>query len=324
MAHATTQIREALATSLAHQRELFVACLPSAVSGDVRALHLTRVASRRLREALALAEVAGVCRDAARVRRAVRRVTRALGPVRELDVALAELDRVAARYAWAPGASAAIRRSLEQTRAARRRAMRRRLAGTGRGALRARLVRVADGAADDRVAEDVRRAVADRLARRANRVLEHAVACGTLYSVDRLHALRIAVKQLRYTLEIAETGAGSAAGPILGALKSAQQRLGRLHDAQVLLDIMQTMDADVLAGGDWDWHAMVDDLERDCRERHAGIVRQLPGLMEAVHTLKRDAIVTLHTGRRKMARATVPARANRSPTGRRRPLGRSA
>jgi len=323
MAHATTQIRDGLAEALAHQRELFVACLPSAVAGDVRALHLARVASRRLREALALAEAAGARKDAARVRRAVRRVTRALGPVRELDVALAELERVAAGHEWAPGAGAAMRRSLERARVVRRRDMRRRLARIGRGTLRARLTRVADVVADPRAALDVRRAVAARLARRAGRVLEEAARCGTLYSVDRLHALRIAVKQLRYTLEIAEAGAGPV-GPMLAVLKAAQQRLGRLHDAQVLLGMMKTTAAEAGATGDADWRVMSDDLERDCRERHAEIVRQLAGLVEAVQVLEQDTVVTLRTGRRKMARATITSRAGRSLSGRRRVLGRSA
>jgi len=324
MAHATTQIRDGLAAALAHQCGLFVTCLPSAIAGDVRAVHLARVASRRLREALAVAEAAGGRKDAARVRRAVRRVTRALGPVREIDVALAEFDRVSARQAWAPGTSGAIRRSLEAARAARRREMRRRVGRIGRGTLRARLTRLADAVADRGGALDVQRAVADRLARRADRVLEEAAACGTLYAVDRLHALRIAVKQLRYTLEIAEAGGGPLVGPVLGVLKSAQQRLGRLHDVQVLLSLLERAAAEAGAASDDDWSAMGDDLERDCRERHAEIVRQFGGLIEAVHLLKRDTVVTRRADRRRMARATVASRAGRSPAGRRHLSGRSA
>src|SRR5262245_28849831 len=56
-------------------------------AGDVDALHRSRVATRRLREALPL--VKGRGRERRRLRRDLRRVTRALGPVRELDVALA-------------------------------------------------------------------------------------------------------------------------------------------------------------------------------------------------------------------------------------------
>src|SRR6187431_407695 len=49
--------------------------LPGARKGDVQAVHQARVATRRIREALPL-------------------LTRALGPVRELDVALMNLDQL--------------------------------------------------------------------------------------------------------------------------------------------------------------------------------------------------------------------------------------
>ena len=66
-------------------------------SGDVTSVHRARVASRRLREVLpVLAEAAGS--DALdRGGKQVRRITRALGPVRELDVALGHLAEMGPR-----------------------------------------------------------------------------------------------------------------------------------------------------------------------------------------------------------------------------------
>src|SRR5687767_11262898 len=58
--------------------------LPAAAAGDVDASHEARVATRRLREALPLVSSGSSGRKLERV---VRRLTRALGPVRELDVA---------------------------------------------------------------------------------------------------------------------------------------------------------------------------------------------------------------------------------------------
>lgn len=63
--------------------------LPAARNGHVRSLHQARVATRRLREALPL--VASKPRRR-RLERVVRQIRRALGPVRELDVALQMLD----------------------------------------------------------------------------------------------------------------------------------------------------------------------------------------------------------------------------------------
>src|SRR5687767_3165265 len=66
--------------------------LPSARAGDVPAIHQARVATRRLREALPLIARGSSGRKLART---VRRLTRALGPVRELDVALLTLEELA-------------------------------------------------------------------------------------------------------------------------------------------------------------------------------------------------------------------------------------
>ena len=66
--------------------------LPAARAGEVSAIHQARVATRRLREALPLVARGAPGRKLAR---AVRRLTRALGPVRELDVALLTLGELA-------------------------------------------------------------------------------------------------------------------------------------------------------------------------------------------------------------------------------------
>src|SRR5882672_4315062 len=65
--------------------------LPAAKAGNATSLHQARVATRRLRAALPLIPPGP---KAEKVTRAVRRLTRALGPVRELDVALLILNEL--------------------------------------------------------------------------------------------------------------------------------------------------------------------------------------------------------------------------------------
>src|SRR3954469_7872773 len=65
--------------------------LPGAKGGDTRSVHQARVATRRLREALPL--LGGSKGE--KLSRAARKLTRALGPVRELDVALMILEELA-------------------------------------------------------------------------------------------------------------------------------------------------------------------------------------------------------------------------------------
>jgi len=61
--------------------------------GDVRAVHRTRVASRRLREVLPILQLDPEVSE--KLSRRLRKVTQRLGVVRELDVLLALIDELA-------------------------------------------------------------------------------------------------------------------------------------------------------------------------------------------------------------------------------------
>ena len=59
---------------------------PAAVAGDDLAVHQARVTSRRLREAVPVLATGLTGSKAGKARKKIRRLTRALGSVRELDV----------------------------------------------------------------------------------------------------------------------------------------------------------------------------------------------------------------------------------------------
>jgi CHAD domain-containing protein len=82
--------------------------LPGAAQGDPVAVHMARVATRRLREALALTRG----RASRKVRASVRRLTRALGPIRELDVTLDLLAHMVAEDRVSPAAATCLRESV--------------------------------------------------------------------------------------------------------------------------------------------------------------------------------------------------------------------
>src|SRR5215218_8890966 len=65
--------------------------LPGARSGDARAVHQARVATRRLREAMPLVEAG---KPGRKIERVARDLTGVLGTVRELDVALLMLEEL--------------------------------------------------------------------------------------------------------------------------------------------------------------------------------------------------------------------------------------
>jgi len=87
-------------------------------AGDVDAVHRSRVATRRLREALPL--VKGRGRERRRLRRELRRVTRSLGPIRELDVALSLAGTLAIDWPDLASALDQVTGRLHELRARRR------------------------------------------------------------------------------------------------------------------------------------------------------------------------------------------------------------
>jgi len=250
--------------------------LPAATSGDVRSVHRARVASRRLRAVLPVLAEAADSDVLDRARKQVRRITRALGPIRELDVALAHLDEVGPTSGASSRAIAKVRGYLSAERTARRRAMLDVITPAALHKLRARLhgsdhrPHVSDHDAEIRGAR--RRAV-----RRARTLLEQIHHVGSLYDPERLHAVRIAAKKLRYALEVERELTRSRAVARINRLKRLQDQLGEIHDFEVLLEHVRAVQAD-LASSDLrlsaDLDALVRALEARCREGHAAFLRQ--------------------------------------------------
>lgn len=251
--------RPGAAEVLMRQRvRALVRTLAAAGQGDPCAIHHARVATRRLREVLPLVESGGRGR---KLRRGVRRLTRALGPVRELDVALETLDALAGEVP-----RPAVARLRQVLRLERRRlygAMSREVARVDPDTLRRRAVAAAR--------RSRRVDTAARTARRAGRLRSAIENAGSIYLPDRLHEVRIAVKKLRYALELVRDVSGARATARLGRLKAAQDLLGRMHDLEVLIARVRAVQGSAQApslslSGDLD--RLVRRLETECRQLH--------------------------------------------------------
>lgn len=266
--------------------------LPGAVRGDVDAIHQARVATRRVREVLPLAGRA----HAHWMKKTVRRLTRALGPVRELDVARLTLDETAREAGETGGGVAALRQALAEERAARHarltravaradldRLQRRMIAGAGR-----RVAASGSAAADRdaRVAEAVGRA-----ARRADAVDAAMARAGAMYLPDRLHEVRIAVKKLRYAVEIVTELRRSRATARLALLKRVQDCLGQMHDLDVLIVRIRALQGSTRAPdlqGAAELDRLVRHLELECRQLHARYIGVTKSLRDLCHHLRSD------------------------------------
>ena len=246
--------------------------LPAAKNGDVKSLHQARVATRRLRAALPLF---GGGRKAEKVARCVRRLTRMLGPARELDVSLLILDELEKRSDVPRAAIDRLRASIADERRRLQEHVRERIDEFDIQKVRKRAIAAARKRIDEKAFRDVE-AVAlarERTTRRARRLaaaIEHAAG---LYLPDRLHDVRIAIKKLRYTLELGAAPRDSRprnAGA-LRTLRNMQDLLGRMHDLEVLIartrSIQSSPGASTLKMSA-DLDRLVRRLETECRQLH--------------------------------------------------------
>lgn len=268
--HANTVSVDRLARALDEQVRRFARALGGARRGDVAAVHQARVASRRLREILPVAAWAGSGGLAGEV----RRVTQILGPVRELDVTRGYLEDAAARQAWQLPVVEHLREGLARDRrdrqaaatAALRQESTKQMLGDVRQVVRGLTAAGATAAWGQRL---------DRRRRQRAKALRASLdGLGTLYVPARLHAVRIATKKLRYSLEADRAIRGAAVTSDIRALESAQEALGHLHDLQIVQDLLHrsSREAGATRALMAQLRRMSAELEEECRLLHARIL----------------------------------------------------
>src|SRR5687767_10186776 len=158
----TTALLQRLARALARH-------VTTAVAGDDRAVHQARVASRRLRESVPVLSTGLKGSKANKARRKIRRLTGALGMVRELDVALKVVDELAGSGDIPRAATDALRAHVLAERQKRREEMLERLDAVDSEKLNRRLTSVSDALAQAET-EPWRQVLGKRLLKRAKRL----------------------------------------------------------------------------------------------------------------------------------------------------------
>ena len=175
--------------------------------------------------------------------------------------------------------------------------------------LRRRLEKVSDPKKQHHPEDAWRAALAARLLRRAKRLMEALDEAGPLYAPERIHAVRIATKKMRYALEIAGEAGLTAAKPPLKGLKREQELLGHLHDLQSLLKHVQRAQASPRVGSRLaELTAYADTLERECRTLHAEFVEGRDALFTCAHDVRHIHVPALTTDQLRQARVTNPQR----------------
>jgi CHAD domain-containing protein len=135
----------------------------------------------------------------------------------------------------------------------------------------------------------VRWAIEARVARRAVALKEAIEEAGNVYLVGRLHAVRIALKKLRYSVEIAQELAAQQSGPDLRLLKGEQEVLGRLHDLQVMIDRVRGAQSSLQPPDLVVWRGLdlvIRELDTSCRRLHARYMHNRPALLQLCDRLQ--------------------------------------
>ena len=274
--HEPTQLYGRLRAGL----DAFANELDGVEAGSVEALHRARVASRRLRELIPLL---GLDRDVTRnLTHRLRKATKQLGTVRELDVEMLLIQEMAQESRYSGSALKRIGATSAEARAAARERLSANLRAAKLKGLARKLERVAtdlnsDDAHSERSVGSSKRAwlpaLEARLARRAGRVLVAIEAAGAVYVPGPVHGVRIAVKKLRYVAELAAGSTRKRIAADIAVLKAAQDLLGRLHDFEMLLVRAREAQASVSPPDLAAWRdlgSVIHIVQDECRRLHAG------------------------------------------------------
>jgi CHAD domain-containing protein len=274
----------ALSVALLRQRLVsLLTAMPAAQAGDEISVHQARVASRRLREALPVLGARADEGQLDRVQKRVRRITRALGPVRELDVTLLLLAELEGKEAAPVRAIERVREAVLDERQKRRNEMLAEITPSRLDKLTRRLVRVAAPEERPHVTRTAKEEAAAQSAQRARNLKTAIERAGGIYLADRLHRVRVEAKKLRYALEIQRELSKARAMIGLARLKAEQDHLGRMHDLEILIEKARAVQGTLNPRdrrGMSELNKLIRVLEEECREGHATYMQGRPALLK--------------------------------------------
>lgn len=213
--------------------------LPGVLDGVEASIHDARIATRRIRELLPLLGDPKRRRPIEDLHSRFKRVGRSLGRVRDVDVRLGLLGTLETRMPHVAPALVVLRQQRETERLRLLRKLVKKLE-------RLDAVRLIEMLDEHRLSltgpmswgiiagRTWRRDLGSTLRERAAdtaAAIEHATG---VYFPHRAHNARIAIKKMRYAMEIADETSSTDRRPAIRELKKAQDLLGELHDRQEL------------------------------------------------------------------------------------------
>ena len=214
------------------------------LSEDIEPIHRARVASRRLRAALGMFRACWKPKQVKAWNKQLRRLARNLGEARDYDVLIeflaSSLAGVSDRV-LVPGIACLLSHVERQRQRVQPRVLKAIARLENKGVLKAMQVAVRSilGEAEDAefVAGEYALGQAGKNVReRLKKLLDESPGLAEPGQHERHHAMRIAAKRLRYTLELARPVYSSDLAGVGDAVKKLQTLLGEVHDCDVWVE----------------------------------------------------------------------------------------
>lgn len=213
------------------------------IGKDIEYVHQMRVASRRLRNGLYLFRECLAGKKAKAWLDDVRNITQALGNARDLDIQIAELnllytDDLDAKFK--PGYARLLLR-LKQSRTKAQKKINKTLFSLQKDGtlsdITESLSKLIDGPeASSLYPQPLYEKACDSIHAELNEFLSYQPFVHEPDNKDKLHAMRIAGKHLRYTMEIFAPLYEGTLDPFIILMKNLQNLLGEIHDNDVWVD----------------------------------------------------------------------------------------
>ena len=263
--------------------------LDGVYDGGVDPIHDARVATRRIRELLALVPRVPGRDDEDTVARGYRKIGRALGKVRDIDVQIALLRNLEDHTPQTGASMVLIRKYHEDDRLEKTRALIKTLERIDVATLIGAVTDVRPASLRRRLTNTGwREQLRHLLQARAHNALEAIVHATGIYFPRRAHGARIAIKQLRYAVEIAQATGHSELQQPGKTLRKGQEILGDLHDRQELSDTLAGYRKE--EGVDPEHVQLAQQvMEREVTQLHAEYLSRRSALRDACEEVDRAA-----------------------------------
>lgn len=218
-------------------------CQGALTGDDIEHVHQMRVASRRLRNGLGLFSDCLPEKKSKAWGSEIRKITRALGRARDLDVQIEVLHQVCQNPLDAtlrPGYNRLLLR-LNQSRASAQKKVDKTVTKMQDGSLlenmRQHLEKMIAGSENRYLyTPSLYQRAFMTINQRLEEFLSYQQYISNPDNIDQLHAMRIAGKHLRYTLEVFAPIYNNALDLHIRAMKEIQDLLGEIHDNDVWIE----------------------------------------------------------------------------------------